>query len=82
MIRLNPVTEVDDSVKRGLVPMRTDLEQLLGSDNFKEILRTDATTEEGQIKSSRIFSCWQLVGQSIGRMGRYKPKCYWFQAIL
>jgi hypothetical protein len=55
MIRLNPVTEVDDSVKRGLVPMRTDLEQLLGSDNFKEILQTDATTEEGQIKVAEYF---------------------------
>ncbi len=55
MIRLNPVTEVDDSVKRGLVPMRTDLEQLLGSDNFKEILRTDATMEEGQIKVAEYF---------------------------
>jgi hypothetical protein len=55
MIPLNPVTEVDDSVKRGLVPMRTDLEQLLGSDNFKEILRTNATTEEGQIKGAEYF---------------------------
>ena len=55
MICLNPITEVDDSVKRGLVPMRTDLEQLLGSDNFKQILWTNATTEERQIKVAEYF---------------------------
>ncbi len=35
--------------------MRTDLEQLLGSNNFKEILWTDATMEEGQIKVAEYF---------------------------
>ena len=39
LIRLNPVTEVDDSVKRGLVAMITPVEQLLGRDDFKEILK-------------------------------------------
>ncbi len=61
MIRLNPVTDVDDSVKRELVLMRTDLEQLLGSDNFKEILRTNATTEEGQIKVAEYFHVGNLL---------------------
>jgi hypothetical protein len=60
IIRLNPVTDVDDSVKRGLIPMRTDLEQLLGSENFKEILRTDATMEEGQIKVAEYFHVGNL----------------------
>ena len=81
MICLNPVTEVDDSVKRGLVPMRTDLEQLLGSDNFKEILRTDATTEEGQIKVAEYFHVgnlwdsllkeWADINQNVTGFKRY-----------
>ena len=48
MIRLNPVTEVDDSVKRGLVAVITHVEQLLGSDDLKKILQTDATAMEGE----------------------------------
>ena len=55
MIRLNPVTDVVDSVKRGLVAMITDIERELASDDFKEILTTDATTEEGQIKVAEYF---------------------------
>ncbi len=55
MIRLNPVTEVNDSVKRGLVAIRTALEQIIGSDDFKEILLTDATTEEGENKVAEYF---------------------------
>ena len=35
--------------------MTTPVEQLLGSDDFKEILRTDATMEEGQIKVAEYF---------------------------
>ncbi len=46
MIRLNPVTDVVDSVMRGLVATITPLEQLLGSNEFKEILTTNATTED------------------------------------
>ena len=64
MIRLNPVTEVNDSVKRGLVAITTPLEQMLGSDNFKEILLTDATTEEGENKVAEFFkveTAWELL---------------------
>ena len=55
LIRLNPVTELDDSVKRGLVAMITPLEQMIGSDDFKKILQTDATTEEGEYKVVEYF---------------------------
>ena len=64
LIRLNPVTEVDDSVKRGLVAMITPVEQLLGSNDFKEILKTDATTEEGEYKVAEYFGVdnkWQCL---------------------
>jgi hypothetical protein len=54
MICLNPVTDVVYSVKRGLVSVITPFEQLLGSDKFKEILTTNATTEDGE-KISGIF---------------------------
>jgi hypothetical protein len=55
MIHLNPVTGVVDSVKSGLVAVITRLEQLLGSDKFKEILTTDATTEDGENKVAEYF---------------------------
>jgi hypothetical protein len=62
MICLNPVTDFVDSVKRGLVAMITPLEQLLGSDKFKEILTTDATIEDGENKVAeyfRIENAWE-----------------------
>ena len=64
MIRLNPVTDVVDSVKRGLVAMITDIERVLASDDFKEILTTDATTEEGENKVAEYFkveTAWKLL---------------------
>ena len=64
MIRLNPVTDVVDSVKRGLVAMITDTERELASDDFKEILTTDATTEHGENKVAEYFqveNAWELL---------------------
>jgi hypothetical protein len=55
MICLNPVTDVVDSVKRGMVAVITLLEQLLGSDEFKEILTNDDTTEDGENKVAEYF---------------------------
>ena len=55
MIRLNPVTDVVDSVKRGLVAVITPLEQLLGSVEFKEILTTNATMEDRENKVAEYF---------------------------
>jgi hypothetical protein len=46
MIRLNPVTENDDSVKRGLYTDDTDVPSNLKCKTFKEILLTDATMED------------------------------------
>jgi hypothetical protein len=64
MICLNPVTDVVDSVKRGLVAVITPLEQLLGSDKFKEIQTADATTEDGENKVAEYFkieNAWECL---------------------
>ncbi len=55
MIRLNPVTENDDSVKRGLYTDDTDVPSILKCKTFKEILMTDATTEDGESKVAKYF---------------------------
>jgi hypothetical protein len=78
---LNPVTEVDDSVKRGLVAVTTHVEQLLGSDDFKEILQTDATTVEGEYKVAEYFEVdnkwqclleqWEKENQNVTGFKRY-----------
>ncbi len=44
MIRLNPVTDCDDSIQRGLFATDTDLLSKLKNQTFKEILMMDATT--------------------------------------
>ena len=81
MIHLNPVTDVVDSVKRGLVAVITPLEQLLRSDEFKEILPTDANTEDGENKVAEYFKIenawerllekWQQDNQNISGFKRY-----------
>ncbi len=55
LIHVNPVTELDDSIKRGLVATITPLEQMIGSDDFKEILQTNATMEEGEYIVAEYF---------------------------
>ncbi len=56
MIRLNPVTENDDSVKRGLYDTDdTDVPSNLKCKTFKEILTTDATTEDGENEVAKYF---------------------------
>ena len=55
LIRLNPVPECDDSVKRGLFPTTSNIDHLITSDDFKDILKTDATTEEGEQKVLQYF---------------------------
>ena len=49
MIRLNPVTNHEDSVKRGLFATDTDLLSKLKDKTFKEILLMDATMEDGKV---------------------------------
>jgi hypothetical protein len=81
MIRLNPVTEVDESVKRGLVAMKLRLEEMLNTNEFKEILTTDPTTEEGENKVAEFFKIehawdclleqWQQDNQIITGFRRY-----------
>ncbi len=55
MIRLNPVTENDDSVKRGLYTDDTYVPSNLKCKTFKEILTTDATMEDGESKVAKYF---------------------------
>ena len=78
---MNPVTEVDDSVKRGLVTVTMHVEQLLGSNNFKQILQTDATTVEGEYKVTEYFGVhnkwqslleqWEKVNQNVTAFKQY-----------
>ena len=49
LMRLNPVTAGDESVERGLYPFTKNTADLLTGDEFKDILLTDATTEEGEL---------------------------------
>ena len=55
MIHLNPVREGEESVKRGLFPKLKDLHALVRSNDFKEILGTDAITEECECKVVKYF---------------------------
>jgi hypothetical protein len=55
MTRLNPVIDNDDLVKRGLFANDTDVLSKLKCETFKNILMTDATTEDGQNEVARYF---------------------------
>ncbi len=56
MICLNPVKEGEEFVNRRLFPKLKDLHSLVASDDFKEILGTDAITEEGELKAVKYFN--------------------------
>ena len=56
MIRLNPVKVGEESVTRGLFPKQKDLATFVRSEEFKEILDTDAITEEGERKIAKYFN--------------------------
>ena len=81
MICLNPVKEGEEFVKRGLFPKLKDLHALVRSNEIKEILVTDAITEDGELKVVKYFNIKQKMGLPIGRMGRSKENSYWFQTI-
>jgi hypothetical protein len=62
MICLNPVIGHDDSVKRGLFATDTDLLSKLKNQTFKEILLTDASTEDGEdevVKYLGVQKLWE-----------------------
>ncbi len=62
MICLNPVTDRDDSVKRGLFATDTDLLSKLKNQLFKEILMMNATTEDGKdavVKHFGVQKQWE-----------------------
>jgi len=56
MIRLNPVQEGRESITRGLFPKRKDLATFVRSEEFKDILDTDAITVEGETKIAKYFN--------------------------
>ena len=59
MICLNPVKEGEETIKRGLFPKLKDLDALIRSNDFKEILGKDAITEEGERKVVKYFNIEQ-----------------------
>ena len=59
MIRLNPVKEGEESIKRGLFPKLKDLDALIRSNDFKDILGKEAITEEDERKVVKYFNIEQ-----------------------
>jgi hypothetical protein len=55
MICLNPVQDDNDCVKRGLFLFDNDLYNELTQKKFREILLTDATTEDGEDEVATYF---------------------------
>ena len=73
MIRLNPVTDVDESVQRGLVAIKLGLgrlDDMYTTEEFKELLISDPTTEEGEMKVAEYFKVLRKVGNSHKQMER------------
>ncbi len=67
MISLNPVTVIDNSVKRGLLATDTNVLSKLQDKTFKEILLTDATTEEGEdavVAHFRVTKEWEKLNRN------------------
>jgi hypothetical protein len=63
MICFNPVTDHDDSVKKGLFATDTDLLSKLKNQTFKEILLTDATADDGEDKVVKYFGVQKQLDQ-------------------
>ncbi len=55
MIHLNPVQDDNDCVKRGLFLVNDDLYNKLTQKKIREILLTDATTEDGEDETATYF---------------------------
>ncbi len=55
IICLNPVTDCDNSVKKGLFAIDTNLLCKLKNQTFKEILLTDAYAEDGEDAVVKYF---------------------------
>ena len=67
MICLNPVTVIDNSVKRGLFATDTNVLSKLQDKTFKEILLTDATTEEGEdavVAHFKVTKEWEKLNRN------------------
>jgi hypothetical protein len=67
MICLNPVTDCDDSVQRGLFSTDTDLLSELTKQTFKEILLSNATTEDGEDKVVKYFRVQKQWGKLLNQ---------------
>ncbi len=81
MICLNPVTNHDDSVKRGLFATDTDLLSKSKDKTFKEILLTDAYGGRRSC-SGKIFWGSETMGPIIGSVVQKKQRSQRLQAIL
>ena len=55
LIRLNPVAVGGESVKRSLFSIMTNTGEQVTSDDFKDILKTDATTDPGEQEVLKYF---------------------------
>jgi hypothetical protein len=55
MIRLNPVQDDKDCVERGLFLVNNDLYSMLTQQKFRNIILTDATTEDGEEEVAKYF---------------------------
>ncbi len=67
MICLNPVTVIDDSVKRGLFATDTNVLSKLQDKTFKEILLMDATMEEGEdavVAHFKVTKEWEKLNRN------------------
>ena len=64
---MNPVITGDESVNRGLFPSATNTDDMFATQDFKDILKTDATTEEGEDNVLMYFrvdkNCWTTLLQ-------------------
>jgi hypothetical protein len=67
MIHLNPVTVIDESVKRGLFATDTNVLSKLQDKTFKEILLMDATIEEGEdavVAHFKVTKEWEKLNRN------------------
>ena len=67
MICLNPVTIIDNSIKRGLFATDTNVLSKLQDKTFKEILLMDATMEEGEdavVAHFKVTKEWEKLNRN------------------
>jgi hypothetical protein len=81
MIPLNQVQENNNCVKHGLFSVKRDLHSWLTQQNFRDILLTDATTEDREVEEAKYFKVnkqwdelldqWHQEGKVVNGFKRY-----------